>query len=218
LTLFPYTTLFRSLPLEGSAQEAAWSPAGDRLAVKVSPRELVDDVLMKTRVVFVDAADGRAIGVAETPGKLGRMAWAPDGRHLGLIMAADPNDPREGRLAVVGASGGQPRDLLPGLEGHVWHLAWRNAQRLIYISYEGVAARLGEIGLDGRNDRTLAATGGPIWDALSVSEDGRTVALHREAARALGTGDGIVGQHVCEALGVTFSQSRKESLDCLFVQ
>jgi hypothetical protein len=99
------------LPLEGSAQEAAWSPAGDRLAVKVSPRELVDDVLMKTRVVFVDAADGRAIGVAETPGKLGRMAWAPDGRHLGLIMAADPNDPREGRLAVVGASGGQPRDL-----------------------------------------------------------------------------------------------------------
>jgi hypothetical protein len=32
------------LPLEGSAQEAAWSPAGDRLAVKVSPRELVDDV------------------------------------------------------------------------------------------------------------------------------------------------------------------------------
>jgi dipeptidyl aminopeptidase/acylaminoacyl peptidase len=165
------------LPLEGSAQEAAWGPAGDRLAVKVSPRELVDDVLMKTRVIFVDAADGRALGVAETPGKLGKMAWAPDGRHLGLIMAADANDPREGRLAVVSASGGQPLDLLPGLEGHVWHLAWRNAQRLIYISYEGVEARLGEIGLDGRNARTLAAAGGPIWDALSVSADGRTIGL-----------------------------------------
>jgi hypothetical protein len=37
----------------------------------------VDDVLMKTRVLFVDPADGRALGVVETPGKLGRMAWAP---------------------------------------------------------------------------------------------------------------------------------------------
>jgi dipeptidyl aminopeptidase/acylaminoacyl peptidase len=165
------------LALEGSAQEVAWSPAGDRLAVKLSPRELVDDVMMLSRVHFIDAQDGRSLGIADTPGKLGRMAWSPDGRHLGLIMAADPNDPREGRLTVVGADGGVPRDLLPGLQGHVWHLAWRNAQRLVYISYEGVEARLGEIGVDGRNDRTLAATGGPIWEVLSVSADGRMIGL-----------------------------------------
>jgi dipeptidyl aminopeptidase/acylaminoacyl peptidase len=165
------------LPLEGSAQEVLWSPAGDRLAVRLSPRELVDDAMMLARVHFIDAQDGKTLGIADTPGKLGRMAWAPDGRHLGLVTAEDPSDPREGRLAVVGADGGLPRDLLPGLQGHVWHLAWRNAQRLIYISYEGVEARLGEIGIDGRGDRTLAAAGGPIWDALSVSADGRVIGL-----------------------------------------
>ncbi len=168
------------LPLEGSPQEVAWSPAGDRLAVKLSPRELIDDVLMNTRIVFVDVERGAVLGTADTPGKLGRMAWAPDGRHLGLVMAADRHDPREGRLAVVGAGGGVPRDLLPGLEGHVWHLAWRNPRRLLYISYEGVDARLGEVGIDGRNRRTLAA-GGPTWDALSVSADGRLVALGAHA-------------------------------------
>jgi dipeptidyl aminopeptidase/acylaminoacyl peptidase len=166
----------RVLELEGSAQEVRWSPAGDRLAVKLSPRELVDDVLMRTRIFFVAAETGTALGVVETPGKVGRMAWAPDGRHLGLVMAADLNDPREGRLAVVGRDGGTPRDLLPGLEGHVWHLGWRDADRLLYISYEGVEARLGEVGLDGRGDRTLVEDG-PIWDGLSVSADGATVAL-----------------------------------------
>ena len=166
----------RVVELEGSAQEVRWSPAGDRLAVKLSPRELVDDVLMRTRVFFIATDSGAVLGVADTPGKVGRMAWAPDGRHLGLVMAADLNDPREGRLAVVGRDGGMPRDLLPGLEGHIWHLGWRAADRLLYISYEGVQARLGEIGIDGRGDRTLAA-GGPIWDSLSVSADGATVAL-----------------------------------------
>ncbi|NHA15976.1 S9 family peptidase [Thioalkalivibrio sp. XN279] len=170
----------RVLELEGSAQEVRWSPAGDRLAVKLSPRELIDDVLMRTRVFFVAADTGAVLGAVDTPGKVGRMAWAPDGRHLGLVMAADLNDPREGRLAVVGRDGGTPRDLLPGLEGHVWHLGWRGADRLLYISYEGVEARLGEIGIDGRGDRTLAADG-PIWDALSVSADGRTVALGAHA-------------------------------------
>lgn len=184
----------RRIELDGSAQQVSWSPAGDRLAVQLSPRELVDEVLMQTRVHFVAVADGAVLGVADTPGKLGSMAWAPDGRHLGLIMAADANDPREGRLAVVGADGGQPRDLLPGLAGHVWHLGWRNARRLLYISYEGVDARLGEIGVDGRNDRTLAS-GGPIWDKLSVSTDGRVIALGahtpshpREVFRLQGSG------------------------------
>ncbi len=166
----------RVIELEGSAQEVRWSPAGDRLAVKLSPRELIDDVLMRTRVFFIATETGATLGVADTPGKVGRIAWAPDGRHLGLVMAADLNDPREGRLAVVGRDGGTPRDLLPGLEGHVWHLGWRSADRLLYISYEGVQARLGEIGLDGRGDRTLAS-GGAIWDGLSVSADGAAVAL-----------------------------------------
>jgi dipeptidyl aminopeptidase/acylaminoacyl peptidase len=183
------------IELEGSAQEVSWSPAGDRLAVKLSPRELTDDVLMNTRVHFIDPAGGDTLGIVATPGKLGRMAWAPDGRHLGLIVAADRNDPREGRLAVVSRDGGAPRDLLPGLEGHVWHLAWRDAGRLAYVSYEGVEARLAEVGIDGRGARTLAA-GGPIWDSLSVSADGKAIALTahspahpREAFRLAGRGE-----------------------------
>lgn len=162
------------LPMEGSVQDVAWSPAGDRLAIKLAPRELVDDAMMFTRVRIV-RPDGSEIGRVENPGKLGSMAWSPDGAHLAIISAEDVHDPREGRLTVVGRDGGTQRDLLPDLAGHVWHIAWRDARRLAYISYEGVEARVGEIAPDGRNARTVLAAGGPIWSSLGSSQRGDLV-------------------------------------------
>lgn len=159
------------LDIEGSVQEVQWSPAGDRLAIKLSPRELVDDVIMQTRVRML-RPDGSEIGRVDNPGKIGAMEWSPDGAHLAVIAAEDINDPREGRLTVVSADGGVQRDLLPGLEGHVWHVAWKAPGRLLFISYEGVEARLGEIGVDGSDQRTLLAAGGPIWAGLSASRSG----------------------------------------------
>jgi len=59
----------KMLELEGSVQEVAWSPAGDRLAVRVTPNELVDDTLVFARIRIIDT-DGRGIGEVDTPGKL----------------------------------------------------------------------------------------------------------------------------------------------------
>ncbi|MCC5869922.1 MAG: S9 family peptidase [Gammaproteobacteria bacterium] len=167
----------RTLELDGSAQQLAWSPDGSRLAVKLAPRELIDDVLMKVRISFVDPAAGAITATVDTPGKLGDMAWAPDSGHLALIMAEDANDPREGRLAVVAKDGDNPVNLLPDLEGHVWQVAWRDARRVLYISHEGVRSRLGEIRRDGSADRTVLDAGDAVWDGISVSADGRTIAL-----------------------------------------
>ncbi len=184
----------RTLELEGSAQQLTWSPDGSRLAVKLAPRELIDDVLMKVRVSFVDPETGGITATLDTPGKLGDMAWSPDGGHLALVMGEDANDPREGRLAVVAKDGNEFIDLLPDLEGHVWQVAWRDARRVLYISHEGVGSRLGEIRRDGSADRTVLAAGNAVWDGISVSPDGRNVALlasapdhPREVFRLAGT-------------------------------
>lgn len=162
----------QTMDLEWSAQSVQWSPDGSRLAVAAAPHELVDNVIIRTRVHFIDWRSGETTAQVETPGKIGSFAWAPDGAHLGLIMAEDANDPSEGRLATVAVDATTPADLLPGLEGHVWHVGWRDARHLYYISYEGVNARLGEIRRDGSRDRTLLGGDGPVWDLLSVSDDG----------------------------------------------
>lgn len=160
--------------LDGSVQSVHWSPAGDRLAVAVTPRELVDDTLMFQRVRIIDTA-GAELGRVNNPGKLGPMAWSPDGQHLALIATVNVHDPREGRLLVVGADGGEWTKMLPGLEGHIWHVDWLSPERLAFISYEGVEARLGSIAVDGSDERTVMAETGLIFESLSIASNGRIV-------------------------------------------
>lgn len=161
----------RRVEVEGSVQSVHWSPAGDRLALVVTPRQLTDDTLVYARVRIIDP-QGRELGRVDNPGKLGQIAWSPDGAHLAIISASNETDPREGRLTVVGSTGGEQRDLLPGLEGHVWSVDWRDADTLLYVSHEGVQTRLGEIGVDGSGDRTVLAAEGPVWNAIAASANG----------------------------------------------
>ncbi|MFW5926748.1 MAG: TolB family protein, partial [Wenzhouxiangella sp.] len=70
-----------AIDIEGSVQEVRWSPAGDRLGITVTPRQLIDDTLMFKRLRIV-SADGETIGEVETPGKLGQWNWSPDGNRI----------------------------------------------------------------------------------------------------------------------------------------
>ena len=158
----------RMLPLEGHASVIDWAPDGDRLVVALAPTPLVDDSYMKRRLRIVDAATGAVLAKIENPGKLGQVAFSPDGRHVAFVSAESIHDPKEGRLMVADASDGSFHDLLPGLEGHVAGFAWRDARTLAYLSDEGVGTRVGEVRVDGSRDRTLIETGGPVLHAMSA--------------------------------------------------
>jgi Tol biopolymer transport system component len=151
------------LDIDGSVQAVQWSPAGDRLAITVTPRQLVDDTLMFQRIRIISPS-GEELGRIENPGKLGNFAWSPDGAHLAFIATETIHDPREGRLMVAGRNGGEFRNLLPDLKGHVWHVAWREAGEIVFISYEGVEARVGQIHVSGRPQVTLVQNDGVIFD------------------------------------------------------
>ncbi len=155
--------------VEGSVQQVQWSPTGDRLAIAVTPRQLVDDTLMFQRIRLITPT-GEVIGRVDNPGKLGQMAWSSAGDTLAFIGTTMVRDPREGRLMVASASGGEYQELMPGLEGHVWHMAWRG-DVISFVSYEGVTTRLGEISPDGSGERTLARFDALVFEGLSVAGD-----------------------------------------------
>jgi dipeptidyl aminopeptidase/acylaminoacyl peptidase len=138
--------------------------------VRVTPNELVDDTLVFAKIRIV-GLDGREIGRIDTPGKLGPMAWSPRGDHLAFIGTNRVSDSREGRLMVSGADGGAFRDLIPGLEGHVWHVDWSGPDRIVFLSFEGTGVRLATIRPDGRGQQTLIENG-PIFSALSANPEG----------------------------------------------
>jgi len=154
--------------VEGSVQTVEWSPTGDRLALAVTPRELVDDTLMFKRIRII-ARDGRELGRVENPGKLTDFAWSPDGRYLAMIATTQVNDPREGRLLLLDRDGGQWTDLLPGLKGHVRRLGWQSDGSLVFLSHEGVETRIGRIETDGGNQGTLFARDGLAISNFSLS-------------------------------------------------
>lgn len=171
----------RKVDVEGSVQTLAWSPAGDWLALTVAPRQLTDDTLVFTRLRIVDA-NGRVVARVENPGKIGQPVWSPDGAQVAYISAQDKHDAQQGRLMVVSGTGGSPRDVLPDLPGHVMDVQWRDAGRLLFISHEGVEARLGEVGADGGGQRTVLPLGGPIWTRLDVSDRGDVALLGHAVA------------------------------------
>ncbi len=160
----------RALDLPGSAVSVAWSPAGDRLAVKLAPTPRIDDVMMKSQVHIVDL-DGSVIGKVETVGKLGDFAWSPDGRRLALITAADIHDPREGRLSVADAGGGPARDILPDLAAHVVSIAWRDNDFVMYLTHEGVWSTFERVRHDGSEQRTIVEPGGPVLRGLHLARN-----------------------------------------------
>jgi dipeptidyl aminopeptidase/acylaminoacyl peptidase len=173
----------RLLDLPGSASVATWDPAGSRLMVISAPTPLVDDDLMMRRVHIVDAAGGKVIGKIDNPGKIGQVSWSPDGDTLAMVSAADVNDPAEGRLMVVPATGGSLRDLLPQYEAHVRGFAWKDAATLVYFADEGVESAIGEVRRDGSAPRTLVAPGeGPIVTALDRGRSG-AIAIIAETPR-----------------------------------
>lgn len=167
----------RALDLPGSASRVVWRPNARQLAVVLAPTPLVDDSYMSKRVRVADAETGKLIERIDNPGKLGQIGWSPDGRHLAMISAVDIHDPAEGRLMVTAIPGdGKPRDLMPEYEAHVDSFAWKDDRTLLWAAGEGTATSVGTVGLDGKRQVLIKATG-PVLRSVSLSDDGRTAAL-----------------------------------------
>jgi dipeptidyl aminopeptidase/acylaminoacyl peptidase len=170
----------RKLAFEGHPREVHASPVDGRLLVAWTPTTTVDDEYMAKRVAVLDGESGAVLARIENPGKLGEIGWSPDAKNVALIAAADLNDPSAGRLSLAPASGGAPRELVPGFEGDALDFAWQSPGSLLVVTHTGVWSRLEklELAADGSAaPRVLAEAGGPILTSLSLSADGQAAAF-----------------------------------------
>lgn len=172
----------RALDLPGSASELRLAPGGDRLAVALAPTPSVDDEYMARRVHVVALPEGRVLARLEHEGKLGHVAWSPDGEQLAMIAAADRHDPATSRLMVVPAAGGVGKDLLAGWAGHPMAFSWVDAGSLLLLGAEGVTTRLLGLSIAGGPPVPQEAGSAAVWNGLDRAADG-TVALLGESPR-----------------------------------
>jgi dipeptidyl aminopeptidase/acylaminoacyl peptidase len=172
----------RTLDLPGSASEIHFSPSGDRLALALAPTPSVDDSYMERRVHVVAVADGRVLARLEHSGKLGSVAWSPDGRLVGLVCAADRHDPSTSQLAVAPAAGGATRSLIPGYAGHPLAFTWKDASTILLASARGVATEVLAVPAAGGAPSPLLPPAAIVWSSIDRGADG-SLALVGETSR-----------------------------------
>ncbi len=167
----------RLIDVAGSASELHWSPAGRRLAMALAPTPLIDDEYMRRKVHVVEGDSGTIVARFENPGKLGSIAWSPDGNHLAISSAEDLHDPSAGRLMVAPARGGTLVDLLPKYEGEVSAIAWQDDDTVMFLGDEGVWTTFGEVRRDGSQRKTHVPSGKAVLSGLTLSRDGQAAAF-----------------------------------------
>jgi dipeptidyl aminopeptidase/acylaminoacyl peptidase len=152
--------------LPGSASGLRWAPDGERYAVALAPTPLVDDSYTSRDVYIVDAEDGGVTAKLGSVGKLGEFAWSPDGERIAYIGSEDIHDPREGRLFVVPADGGERLELLPDYPGHVRQIGWEADNRIRYVGHRGLWSEYGTVAADEPRAPGPAPDSGPILRSM----------------------------------------------------
>ena len=167
----------RMLTLTGSASEVHWSPSGQELAVVLAPTPSVDDSYMKKQVHVVEVESGRVIRSIERRGKLGQVAWSPDGKRLALVSGIDEHDPAEGRLMVATIDSDEAlQDLMPDYQAHVHTIIWTDESQILWLADDGLGSRIGSVTLSGQR-QNLLEPGKTVFTGLSRSDSGEAIAL-----------------------------------------
>ncbi|MCH7876418.1 MAG: S9 family peptidase [Gemmatimonadetes bacterium] len=149
----------------------AWAPGSDRLAVQTTSSPDIDHGYMFRQLATVSATGGALRPLTETPGKLGGMAWSPDGKRLAFIGAISQNDPLAQSIFVAPVASGIAVNRTLDYEGSVTWVGWQDGRTLLFLATEGTATAINRLRADqGEIERLV---GGGVEVFTSVSFDGR---------------------------------------------
>jgi len=130
------------------------SPDKQYAAAAIAPRNLVDDSYMFKRIHLVNLETGDVELIMDNPGKLGNLAFSPDGTKLAFRAASKMEDSVVGSLFVIDLKADtipafeELRNYVQGMELSVIDMAWQDNNTLLFAAEEGVDIVLSEQKLD----------------------------------------------------------------------
>ena len=128
-----------------------WSPDSKMLVIQASKTPKTDDSYMFKKLYTVAVEGGDLNQLTNTEGKLGTMAWSPDGKWIAFLGGVDKSDPSRagGGMFVVPATGGEAKNLLEGYEGTPAWLAWLDNKTIALTAVEATIFTFNSIPIKG---------------------------------------------------------------------
>ncbi len=129
-----------------SVWEYEWTPDGEKILVQASPLPDTDHRYMFKKMYLVDA-DGtdEAEQFVDTGGKLGGMAFSPDGQYVAWNGAVDISDQTDGTIFAANVASREMWKVTPEFEGSVKWVTWVDNNTLAFTSEEKTWTRMSTI-------------------------------------------------------------------------
>ncbi len=154
----------------------AWAPDGRALAVQSTSSPEVDHSYMFRELSVVSASGGDLEPLTETPGKLGRMVFSPNGSQLAFLGAVSQNDPLAQSVFVVPATGGAARNRTAGFEGSATWVGWWDNETVLFLANEGSGTTINRVRAAGGPIERIAGGGAEMLSGVSFDRQRRTFA------------------------------------------
>jgi dipeptidyl aminopeptidase/acylaminoacyl peptidase len=178
-------------PADMYVYEYNWSPDGKRFAVTAAHGN-GDNNWYIAELYTLDAASGEMKSIYKPPLQIANPAWSPDGKQIAFIAGLMSDEGLTGNdIFMISVSGGEPRNVTPGIKASPSWLAWApGGKRILFAAYAGGDSSIATVETaTGRVENLWRAgesvsSGEILGYVLSVAADGKTVAVIRHSFSA----------------------------------
>jgi dipeptidyl aminopeptidase/acylaminoacyl peptidase len=166
--------------------EYDWSPNGTAFAATAAPGP-GDDTWYIAKLYTMDARTGKAQAILKPPLQIAEPRWSPDGKSIAYVGGLMSDEGMTGGdVYVVPASGGEPRDVTPGMQASASGVRWLTTGRILFPEF--VDGDTGFASVDPASGVVEQLWRGPVaitrsgWSAgASVTRDGTMSAVIRDS-------------------------------------
>ena len=164
--------------------EFAWSPQGNRLALRVSDEPGADIDQMYTRYAVINR-DGTGLrDIMTSPRKKTSVNWSPDGSRLAVLAGKVYSDPLPQRIWILDVDGDNKQDITPaGWEGTPEWISWMDDYTILFNAVERSSTSLFTLRTDRDVQTRIAGNGPEVFRSVSMDASRRAFAASANTSK-----------------------------------